>query len=60
VKLEKKIVANMISKYRNFSCYNYYSIPSFLLHGHNLIHLGNPIPDPVEWEAISNPNPKNS
>ena len=28
-KPEKEIVANIISKYRNFSCYNYYSISSF-------------------------------
>ena len=55
--LEKKIVANMISKYRNFSWFNYYSISSFL-HGHDLRRLDNP--DPVEWETISNPNPKNS
>jgi len=47
----------MISKYRNFSSYSYYSIARFL-HGHILFHLDNP--DPVERETISNPNQKNS
>jgi len=58
-KQEKKIVANMISKYRNFSWNNYYSISS-LLHGHSFFHLDNPVPNPVETETLSNPNPKNS
>ena len=35
-------------------------IHSSFLYGHNLFHLDNPVPDPVEEEAISKPNPKNS
>jgi len=49
----------MISKDRNFSSYNYYSIPRFL-HGQILFHLDNPDPNPVERKTISNPNPKKS
>ena len=32
---------------------------SLFFHGHNLFHLDNPVPDLVEEETISNPNPKN-
>jgi len=35
------------------------SISSFF-YGHNLFHLDNPVPDPVEKQTISNPNPKKS
>ena len=49
--LEKKIVANMISKYRLW--YSYYSLSSFM-HGHSFFHLDNPVPNPVETETISN------
>jgi len=45
-KQEKMIVANVISKYRDFPWYSYYSIASFL-HGHIIFHLDNPVPDPV-------------
>jgi len=47
----------MISKDRNLSSYNYYSISRFL-HGQILFHLDNPDPNPVERKTISNPNPK--
>jgi len=53
-KQEQKIVANMISKYRNFPWYSYYSIPRFL-HGYSFFYLDNPVPNPVETETISNP-----
>jgi len=43
----------MISKDRNLSSHNYYSIPRFL-HGQILFHLDNP--DPLERKTISNPN----
>jgi len=48
----------MISKDRNFSSYNYYSIPRFL-HGQILFHLDNPDPNPVERKTISNPKNPN-
>ena len=44
----------MISKDRNFSSYNYYSIPR-VLHGQILFQLDNPDPNPVERITISNP-----
>jgi len=28
-----------------------------IFYGHNLFHLDNPVPDPVEEKRISNPNP---
>jgi len=49
----------MISKDRNFSSYNYYSIPRFL-HGQIVFHWDKPDPNPVERKTISNPNPKKS
>jgi len=49
----------MISKDRNFSSYNNYSIPRFL-HGQILFDLDNPDRNPAERKTISNPNPKKS
>jgi len=50
----------MISKDRNFSSYNYCSIPGFFARP-DLISFGHPVPESgwKENDIQSNPNPKN-